>query len=160
MSKLISTVERIDEEGVIQRSATITTITKLPPEPDYIKLYIDDIGYLMGIQEGHRTILLYIAASVGYDGFVTLTLARKARIAATVDMAVKTIENAITNFLKTGILRREARCEYQLNPSIFAKGEWKNIRERREKFNLQISYDKKLGRVLKMIPSQKQLDLV
>lgn len=164
MSKLISTVERIDEEGVVQRSATITTITKLPKEPDYIKLYIDDIGYLMGIQEGHRTILLYIAASVGYDGFVTLTLARKARIAATVNMAVKTIENAITNFLKIGILRREGRCEYQLNPSLFAKGEWKHIRERREAFNLQVSYDKKHGRILKLISkngneeqAQKQL---
>ena len=148
MSKLISTVERIDEDGVIQRSATITTITKLPKEPDYIKLYIDDIGYLMGIQEGHRTILLYIAASVGYDGFVTLTLARKARIAATVGMAVKTIENAITNFLKTGILYREGRCEYQLNPSLFAKGEWRHIRERRESFNLQISYSTHGKRIL------------
>ena len=146
MSKILRTVERIDEQGEVQRSATITTITKLPPEPNYIKLYVDDIGYLMGIQEGHRAILLYIAASVGYDGFVTLTLARKARIAATVGFAVKTVDNAITGLVKAGILRREGRSEYELNPSMFAKGEWATIRERRESFNLQISYSKQQGR--------------
>ena len=146
MSKLISTVERIDEDGVSQKSATITTITKLPKEPDYIKLYVDDIGHLMGVQEGYRSILLYISASVGYDGFVTLTLARKARIAATVGLAVKTVDNAITSLIKADILRREGRCEYELNPSLFAKGEWAHIRERREAFNLHISYSKNEGR--------------
>ena len=148
MSKLINTVEKIDCDGVSQKTATITTITKLPPEPAYIKLYVDDLGYLMGIQEGHRSILLYIAASVGYDGFVTLTLARKARIAATVGMAVKTVDNAITALIKATILRREGRCEYELNPSLFAKGEWMHIRERREAFNLQITYSKINGRTI------------
>ena len=144
--KLVHEVQRIDENGEVQRSATVTTITKLPKEPDYIKLYIDDIGHLLGLQEGHRSILLYIAASVGYDGFVTLTLARKTRIAATVGMAVKTVDNAITAMVKSGLLRREGRCEYELNPSYFARGEWAHIRERREAFDLSISYSKSGGR--------------
>lgn len=141
-TRILREVERISTDGEIERSATITTITKLPKEPDYIKLYIDDIGHLMGIQEGHRSILLYIAASVGYDGFVTLTLARKARIAATVGMAVKSVDNAISALVKADILRREGRCEYELNPSLFAKGDWAHIRERREAFNLSIAYTK------------------
>lgn len=140
--KLVREVQTISADGEVERSATITTITKLPKEPDYIKLYIDDIGHLMGIQEGHRSILLYIAASVGYDGFVTLTLARKARIAATVGMAVKSVDNAISALVKADILRREGRCEYELNPSLFARGEWAHIRERREAFNLNIAYSK------------------
>ncbi len=149
--RLVQEVQRIDEDGEVHRSATVTTITKLPKEPDYIKLYIDDIGHLMGIQEGHRSILLYIAASVGYDGFVTLTLARKSRIAATVGMAVKTVDNAISALVKADILRREGRCEYELNPSLFARGDWAHIRERREAFNLNIAYGKGGRRVVGVI---------
>jgi hypothetical protein len=148
MSKIVTITETTDADGVFERSSSVVTITKLPKEPDYIKLYIDDIGHLMGVQEGHRSILLYIAASVGYDGFVTLTLARKARIAATVGLAVKTVDNAIGLLVKTNILRREGRCEYELNPSLFAKGEWAHIRERRESFNLNVSYSKAGGRRL------------
>lgn len=149
--RLVQEVQRIDEDGEVHRSATVTTITKLPKEPDYIKLYIDDIGHLMGIQEGHRSILLYIAASVGYDGFVTLTLARKSRIAATVGMAVKTVDNAISALVKADILRREGRCEYELNPSLFARGDWAHIRERREAFNLNIAYSKSGRRVVGVV---------
>jgi len=145
MSRIERIVERIDEDGEVQRSATITHITKLPQEPDYIKLYVDDIGYLMGLQAGHRDVLLYVAASVGYDGFLTLTLARKSRIAATVGLSVKTVNNAIFEFVKQGILRREGRSEYELNPAMFAKGEWAKIRERREAFSLRVSYSQ-LGR--------------
>ncbi len=122
--KLVHEVQRIDENGEVQRSATVTTITKLPKEPDYIKLYIDDIGHLLGLQEGHRSILLYIAASVGYDGFVTLTLARKTRIAATVGMAVKTVDNAITAMVKLRILRRDCprtSCPAGIRPSPAAR---------------------------------------
>ena len=57
-------------------------------------------------------------------------------------MAVKTVDNAITAMVKLRILRREGRCEYELNPAYFARGEWAHIRERREAFNLNISYTK------------------
>lgn len=144
--KLIKETEVIDADGVSTKTASITSITKMPPEPAYIKLYIDDLGRMMGLQESHRSVLIYVAASVGYDGFVTLTLARKARIAATVGVAVKTVDNAISEFVKTGVLRREGRAEYELNPNLFARGDWSQIRERREAFSVYLSYSSANGR--------------
>jgi len=151
MSRIEKRTEHIDEDGVITRSLNVISITKLPPEPNYIKLYVDDISRMFLVQESHREILLYIAASSGYDGFVTLTKARKMRIAVTVSFALKTVDNAITELLKVGLLRRVGRCEYELNPSLFAKGEWSKIRERRETFNMSVSYSSKEGRVIRGI---------
>lgn len=118
------------------------------PEPDYIKLYIDDIGRMMGLQDGHRSILLYVAASVAYDGILSLTSYRKTRIAALLGCSVRSIDNAISEFVKQKILIRVARGEYELDPHLFAKGRWMEIRERRMKFMAKIIYGGAEGRII------------
>jgi len=146
MSKFEKVTERIDENGEIQRTAEIINIKPMPPEPAYVKLYIDDIGRMSGLQSSHVEILTYVAAIVDYDGIVTLNARRKGCIAATVNCSTKTIDNAITEYVKHGIVRRIGRAEYELNPSLFAKGEWRNIRERREAFSLHVTYSATEGR--------------
>ena len=70
----MSKIERTELEtdhltGEITRhSSTVVQLNKLPPEPEYIKLYIQDLGRLKGLQPSHREILVYVAACVGYDG--------------------------------------------------------------------------------------------
>ena len=146
MSRFEKVTERIDEDGVSQKSAEIINIKPLPPEPAYVKLYVDNIGHMSGLQSSHVEILLYVAAIVDYDGIVTLNARRKACIAATVRGSVKTVENAVTEYVKAGVIRRIGRAEYELNPSLFAKGEWRNIRERRESFTMAVTYSKERGR--------------
>lgn len=142
MAQLEKVTERIDENGEVQRSAEVINIRPMPPEPPFVKMYIDDIGRLSGLQSSHTSILAYVAACVDYDGIVTLNARRKGCIAATTGCSIKTIENAVTEYLKHGIVRRIGRAEYELNPALFAKGEWKNIRERRESFSMHVSYTK------------------
>lgn len=142
MSKIERVLEKIDGDGVVQRTAEIINIRPMPPEPPYVKMYIDDLGRISGLQASHTAILTYVAALVDYDGIITLNARRKACVAATTGCSVKTIENAITEYMKHDIVRRIGRAEYELNPSLFAKGEWKNIRERREAFSVHISYTK------------------
>jgi hypothetical protein len=116
-------------------------------EPEYIKLYIQDLGRLKGLQPSHREILVYVAACVGYDGIITLTARRRGSIALTVGCNQRTVDNAISEYVKTGIIRRVGRGEYELNPFLFAKGDWNSIRQRREAFVSSVAYDPKLGRV-------------
>jgi hypothetical protein len=65
---------------------------------------------------------------------------RKARIAMTAGCSLKSVNNAITEYVKAGILIRAGRAEYELNPHLFAKGEWRSIRERRSSFTAKINY--------------------
>lgn len=118
----------------------VVSIRKMEDEPAYIKLYIDDLGKVLGLQDSHRKILMLVAASVDYEGIVSMAIGRKARIAATLECSVKTVDNAVIEFTKQGILKRIGRGEYELNPNLFAKGAWREIRERRQSFVMTVNY--------------------
>ena len=125
---------------ILSQSKKVIELTKLEAEPDYVKMYVADLSNLVGLKEGHGRILPFIASSVGYDGFISLAGGRKARIAMTAGCSLKSVNNAITEYVKAGILIRAGRAEYELNPHLFAKGEWRNIRERRLSFTAKINY--------------------
>jgi hypothetical protein len=142
----MSRLERIETNTdaltgeILSQSKKVIELTKLEAEPDYVKMYVADLSNLVGLKEGHGRILPFIAASVGYDGFISLAGGRKARIAMTAGCSLKSVNNAITEYVKAGILIRAGRAEYELNPHLFAKGEWRNIRERRLSFTAKINY--------------------
>ena len=150
MSKIQRTERTVDgvTGEVLGERHNIIELKPIEPEPNYIKLYIDDIGRMMGLQDGHRSILLYVAASVAYDGILSLTSYRKTRIAALLGCSVRSIDNAISEFVKQKILVRVARGEYELDPHLFAKGRWMEIRERRMKFMAKIIYGGSEGRTI------------
>lgn len=125
---------------ITKHTSTVVQLNKLPPEPEYIKLYVDDIGKLHGLSPAHREVLLYVAAASGYDGIATISARRKAAIALTIGGSVKTVSNALTECVKAGLLRRVAHGEYEPNPFVFGRGSWAEIRERRERFVASFVY--------------------
>lgn len=135
-----------DETGAIVSETTkenVVSIRKMEDEPAYVKMYIEDLGRILGLQDGHRQILVLIAGSVDYEGIVSLAIGRKARIAATLGCSVKSVDNAIGEFVKQGIVKRIGRGEYELDPNLFAKGAWRDIKERRQGFIMQVNYTHK-----------------
>jgi hypothetical protein len=125
---------------VVHDTATVHSIERLPREPDYIKLYVDEIGRLHGLQAGHREILLYVASMVGYDGCVVLNPRRKGQIAITLRISPRSIDNALSELVKAGLLRRLGKGDFELNPFLFARGDWRSIRERRESFVARLRF--------------------
>jgi hypothetical protein len=142
MAKLEQVHEvRDDLTGEItSRVSNVYEINKLPKEPDYIKLYVEDIGLLHGLTPAAREVLLYVAAASGYDGVASLTARRKASIALTIGVTIGVVSNALTACIKANLLKRVGHGEYEPNPFVFARGEWAKIRERREKFVASFVY--------------------
>lgn len=120
----------------------------MPAEPDYIKLYIGDLGGLCGLTDGQRSILLYVAARVGYDGMVILPTGIKEQLAKSANCSVSAVNNAVNFFCKQNILRKEGGGLYELNPDFFARGKWREIRERRKAFCTKITYTPDGNRVI------------
>ncbi len=133
---------------LLSEQRNVIAFNSMPPEPAYVKLYVEDLGRVLDLQSGHRDILLHVAANVAYDGLVSMTALRKNRIAAALNCSIRSIDNAITEFVKREILIRVGRAEYELNPHLFVKGSWKEIRERRLKFTAKITYSSEQGRVI------------
>lgn len=125
---------------ITSRVSNVIQLNKLPPEPAYIKLYVEDIGLLHGLRPVSREVLLYAAASSGYDGVATISARRKASIALTIGVTVGAVSNALTECVKTGLLRRIGSGEYEPNPLVFGKGAWAEIRERRQRFVASFVY--------------------
>jgi len=147
----IEKVERVVDHAtgeIVSHESKVINIRRMDAEPEYIKMYVDDLGRLKKLTPAATEILLYIAAAVDYEGFVSLTAHRKARIALTCGVSAKTIKNAIIEYVRSGVLIRVGRAEYELNPYLFAKGKWRDIRDRRQEFFARITYSPAQGRTI------------
>lgn len=140
MGRLEKITEQIDEHGVVVRTAEVIHLRPMQPEPPYLKLYMADIGRLYGLRPVEEKILLHLASSVGYDGIVAVGSRRKAFIAVAVPCSRGTIDNSLSALVKAEILRRVGRGEFELDPRLFARGDWRDIMDRQKAFVASILY--------------------
>lgn len=164
MAKIVQMTETrmINEEGEIISSDT-SRVINLPSEPPYVKMYIEDISRLFDVSQGPRAVLYQLVRKLDYDGFISLTPASRARIASSCGLGIGTFNNYLTQLCKAAILRNVGRGEYEMNPHLFAKGEWKDISKRRQAFQLSITYQdgKRIikGNTINAEDEQKEFDL-
>jgi len=109
---------------------------KVPAEPNFIKLYLNDIIYLHDMPTAHHAILYELLQIMDYDNMITVNSARKRLISTKLDIALSTISNSITELVKAKILIRKDTGMYVANPYLFGKGNWKEI----HKIRLDIEY--------------------
>src|SRR5690625_1362279 len=101
MARITNTVERkmTDENGEIIHSEEEKTIN-WGAEPNYIKLYLDDVLYLSDLPKGLNSILYAFLKRMSYGNQLVINAALKRQVAKEVDLSVSSINNAITNFVK------------------------------------------------------------
>lgn len=117
------------------------TSLQFPKEPAYVKLYFDCLGVVIqndGLNESLNDMLLEVLKMGSYadeDQTVTLTSYQKKKICDKTGKSSRRLEQAITIWVKNGVLRRISRGTYRINPFIFGKGEWRDICNLRASFN-------------------------
>lgn len=111
---------------------------QVPKEPDFVKLYLNDIVLLKEIPQWVSGVLYSLLKHMNYQNEIVLNSSIKKRIAADIGIVPKTIDNALVTFVKKGILTRQETGVYKANPYLFGKGDWNNIR----KIRLQVEYGK------------------
>ena len=139
-STVYTSVTEDKDTGEVQ---TITTVTKVGKEPDFVKLYIDCVLTFKGLGKGLNGILIELLrymsyADIGEDGggqLIFINKPLKESIAKRLGISIKRVEQAITNLVKAHIFKRVQLGAYQVNPNIFGKGEWNDIRNIRATFD-------------------------
>ncbi len=109
---------------------------QIPKEPDFVKLYLNDLVLLKEIPQWVSGILYSLLKHMNYQNEIVLNSSIKKRIAADLGIIPKTIDNALVTFVKKSILMRQEVGVYRANPYLFGKGDWNNIR----KIRLQVEY--------------------
>lgn len=105
----------------------------LPQEPNFIKVYLDNILYLKDIPKKNSGVLFELMKVAHYadhpgGGMMIFTNAAMLRmIATTLQVTEKSVRNAISDLTKGQALIRKERGTYLLNPYLFGKGDWKDI---------------------------------
>lgn len=142
MNKVIETYEVVDENGQV-RSRSKTSIFK-GQEPNYIKLYLQDISYLHDIPKSHTNVLYELLSYVTYGtNEISLSSGAKKRIVESSGMSMSSLNNNLSLLAKNGLIERIGTGMFRLNPFLFGKGDWKSIKELRDvSMHLEITYDK------------------
>lgn len=134
---------------------------RLPSEPPYIKLYIEDLGRLIDLKSHHKELLLELIRKMDYENIISLTPAARSRIAQRLQIKDQTFRNYLNDLVKSDVLRRLAHNEFLANPDLFARGDWQAIYERRQAFAMTVTYHLNGERTIKTtaVPEQVELEV-
>ena len=113
--------------GEIKSSTRFTSI-KHEAEPSYIKLYLSDICKLNDIPKTGNDVLNELLPLVNYDNEIILNSTLKKRIYEKIGIKKGSLDNNIYKLTKQGVLKRVGSGTYMLNPLIFGRGKWQDIK--------------------------------
>ena len=130
------------ETGEVKESTTVRAVKG--EEPSYIKLYLQDISYLYGLPATAGDLMHELLQYVTYGTQqIILNASVKEKICEVTGIAKQTLNNRLQDLVNKGIISRDGRGVFVLNPYLFGKGDWKSVRELRSKnIHLKIMYDK------------------
>ncbi|HGJ5862634.1 MAG TPA: replication/maintenance protein RepL [Arsenophonus nasoniae] len=125
-----------------------SNVYRLPKEPSYIKLYVDDLINLFGLPKGESRILFELVKRMNYQGEIVINATIKRDICKDLGIGGKKpeqiVSNSIYRFLKADLLIRKGTGVYIANPHLFAKGEWRDIYDLRKSYiEMKIKYSRK-----------------
>ena len=138
-TKETSTLDK--ETGEVILNSVETQSYLVDREPDYVKLYLADIGRLKDIPPGMNKVLFELMKSVSYNGVIMAYKPVKDIMCKNMGISNSYLNKCIEEFYNKGILIRYARGVYIADPNLFAKGSWKDIQNLR----LVIDYNLKDG---------------
>ena len=127
----------VDEvTGELVETKNLVT-SKVEAEPDFVKLYIADVVKLNDLPKGCNPLLYKLLQCMNYRNEIVLNSFIKKSIANEIGMQVDTINHNLVVLVKNGIISRVGPGTFFINPDLFGRGRWQDIRELR----LLVRYD-------------------
>lgn len=105
-----------------------TRIVQVEREPDFAKMYFTDLINLMRLEKTTLIVLLCMCREMGYNNVVTINKSKKERLSKELNISVRTIEGCILKLNKVGFMIRINNGEYLIDPNLFARGKWEEIK--------------------------------
>jgi hypothetical protein len=128
------------ETGEIHKTIS-HSISKVEREPNFVKLYIDDLSDLAKLQHSCSELLWELVKRVNYTGTISISAGDKKVIVKELGIKSQSFANNISQLIKKNILFRIDTGMYQLNPYYFAKGAWFEVQKQRiEYIELTMKY--------------------
>lgn len=136
------------DTGVVIESTTETERVIYDKEPDYVKLYLRDIVRLKDLPPASEKLLMLIVKHMGYNNLFQAYKPIKLMICKQLGISINTLNNQINYLRKAGILipmNEYGRGLYLVDPDLFARGNWNDIKNLRLIIEYQSDGTKKLS---------------
>jgi predicted transcriptional regulator len=129
-------------------------ISQKETEPPYVKMYLEDISRIYGLPEKASRLLKVLVKNMSYTNIVAMYKPIKLMICSELNYSLNTVNAAVNDLVKQGVIIRVARGLYMVEPNLFGKGRWEDIK----KIRMTVEYDEK-GRKSVNTEVIKQLEL-
>lgn len=138
-SKIYSSVTtQIVENGVLKDEKTENKIKTISKEPPFVKLYLDDIIHFFNLPKGVTgEVLMFLAQHMSYNNMICVIKPLKQIMAKQFNVGIDSINRTLQDLKKAGVIHSIDRSLYLIDPHLFAKGNWNEIKNLR----LVIEYD-------------------
>ena len=97
-------------------------------EPPYYKVYLQDLSNVFGLAPAERAVWEVLCANMSFTNIVVLIKPIKNILVQTTGKKFETIKAAIKSLTNKGLLIRQERAVYMVNPNYAARGKWQDIR--------------------------------
>lgn len=153
------------ETTVDQQTGEITTTRKrqvynIEKTPEFIMLFLKGISDYMtktDLSSGQSKVLWAILGNyVAKNNYINLSSAIKEEIAIGIDSTKRTVDAYIRDLIKKNLILKEyvnKSPKFLLNPEIFGKGNWADIRKLRYETKLEYDFEKKTAQETKKVTS-------
>lgn len=126
-----------------------TNVIRIPSEPAFIKLYLEDISRLYKLPSGTDKLLLELIKRMNYEGKIYVNAGLKKEIMSELGITnIRSINNNLSKFCKADVLARVGQGTYMANPNLFGKGSWADIQKLRNAW-IKLSYTKDGEKVIR-----------
>lgn len=159
MTDTSETIDAVTGEIVSSEKTTKHVTYEREKEPDYIKLYTDDIGRLFELPSSASDVLSAIASHMAYNtNIIVLYGPIKKIIMSELNMNSNTFNKAVDNLYRAGMLIRISRACYMVDPELYGKGSWQDVRRVRLSIEYNPDGTKSVKtELVKQMEDQKQL---
>lgn len=126
-------------------------------EPDYVKLYLQDVLYLSDMPTQYSAALMSLLKRTSYAGDeygMCVVLVPMVKDAICKELGYKkrqSLDNVLQKLVKGEILFRVGRGIYRLNPYLFGRGTWAKV----SKIRMTVQYTPGTGRTFQTVIEEK-----
>lgn len=128
-----SQVDVVDHETGELKTSTKSKVLLVNNEPDFVKLYLEDMLLLMKLPASMLKLILWLSKHLTYAGeeyglCVSLSPALKELCIEQIGISsMQVLNNTLSKLVKYGVLIRQGIGLYQLNPYFVGKGNWADV---------------------------------
>jgi len=106
-------------------------IMRFPKTPDFVMTFTKDLGYMKELTRAEMLTMFGMLQIVNAENEVILNKAIKERICNEYDLSIKSMDVFIHGLKKKEVIVQVGRGIYKLQPNLFGKGRWSDVKKLR-----------------------------